>query len=122
LLAAIKDVMGDAATDEIIAAVAEAYGLLADVFIGREAQIYDGQQAKPGGWKGYRKLRVARKVRESDIVTSFYLAPTDGDPLPDYLPGQYITVRVDHPTTPTSPRNYSLSDRPGAGHFRISVK
>jgi nitric oxide dioxygenase len=122
LLAAIKDVMGDAATDEIIAAVAEAYGLLADVCIGREAQIYSEQQAKPGGWNGYRKLRVTRKVRESDIVTSFYLAPTDGDPLPDYLPGQYITVRIDHPTTPTSPRNYSLSDRPGAGHFRISVK
>lgn len=122
LLAAIKDVMGDAATDEIIAAVAEAYGVLAEVCIGREAQIYDEQLSKLGGWKGYRKLRVAKKVRESDIVTSFYLAPTDERPLPDYLPGQYITVRIDHPTTPTSPRNYSLSDRPGTGHFRISVK
>src|SRR5690606_7456486 len=65
---------------------------------------------------------VTRKVRESDIVTSFYLAPTDGEPLPDYLPGQYITVKLDHPVTPTSPRNYSLSDRPGTGYFRISVK
>src|SRR5690606_20459387 len=41
---------------------------------------------------------------------------------PDFLPGQYITVRAEHPTTPTSPRDYSLSDRPGVGHFRISVK
>jgi nitric oxide dioxygenase len=31
-------------------------------------------------------------------------------------------VKIEHPTTPTSPRNYSLSDRPGAGHYRISVK
>lgn len=122
LLDAIKDVMGDAATDEIIAAVAEAYGLLAEVCIGREAQIYDDQKAKPGGWNGYRKLVVDRKVAESDIVTSFYLKPVDDQPLPEYLPGQYITVKVDHPTTPTSPRNYSLSDRPGTGHFRISIK
>ncbi|MCA9027134.1 MAG: NO-inducible flavohemoprotein [Planctomycetaceae bacterium] len=122
LLDAIKDVMGDAATDEIIAAVTEAYGLLAHVCIDREAQIYAEQQAKPGGWNGYRKLVVDRKVPESEIVTSFYLKPTDGHPLPDYLPGQYITVRLDHPTTPTSPRNYSLSDRPGTGHYRISVK
>lgn len=122
LLAAIKDVMGDAATDEIIAAVADAYGVLADVCIGREAQIYDDQQSKPGGWNGYRQLVVDRKAVESDIVTSFYLKPDDGEPLPEYLPGQYITVKLDHPTTPTSPRNYSLSDRPGTGHFRISVK
>ena len=122
LLAAIKDVMGDAATDEIIEAVAEAYGLLADVCIGREAQIYDEQKARTGGWNGYRKMVVERKVPESEIVTSFYLKPEDGQHLPDYLPGQYITVKVEHPTTPTSPRNYSLSDRPGTGHFRISVK
>jgi len=122
LLAAIKDVMGDAATDEIIAAVAEAYGVLADVCINREAEIYNAQKSQPGGWNGYRKFVVDRKTAESEIVTSFYLKPADGQPLPDYLPGQYITVQIDHPETPTSPRNYSLSDRPGAGHFRISVK
>jgi nitric oxide dioxygenase len=42
--------------------------------------------------------------------------------LPSFAPGQYITVKVDHPTTPTSPRNYSLSDRPGLDYYRISVK
>ncbi len=122
LLAAIQDVMGEAANDEVVAAVAEAYQFLADIFIGREQQIYDQQRAALGGWNDYRPLTVERKEIESDVITSFYLRPADDRPLPDFLPGQYITVRAEHPTTPTSPRNYSLSDRPGVGHFRISVK
>ncbi|TWU22036.1 Flavohemoprotein [Novipirellula galeiformis] len=122
LLAAIKDVMGEGATDEIIDAVAEAYQFLADIFIAREGAIYDEQQSAPGGWNGYRTFIVDRKVPESDVVTSFYLRPEDQGPLPPFLPGQYITVHIDHPTTPTSPRNYSLSERPGVEHFRISVK
>lgn len=122
LLAAIKDVLGASATPEIIAAWAEAYGLLADIFTGREEQIYASQLAAPGGWNGYRRFTVQRKVAENPIITSFYLAPEDGGALAAFKPGQYITVKIDHPTTPTSPRNYSLSDRPGTGHYRISVK
>jgi nitric oxide dioxygenase len=122
LLAAIQDVMGDAATDEIIGAVAEAYGLLAEVCINREKEIYESQSSADGGWNGFRKFVVDKKVPESDIITSFYLRPQDEGPVPGFLPGQYITVRIDHPTTPTSPRNYSLSSMPGSGHFRISVK
>lgn len=122
LLVAIKDVLGDVVTDEIISAWAEAYGALANVFIQREAEIYREQAAVAGGWNGYRAFVVARKQPESDIITSFYLKPQDGGPLPSFKPGQYVTVRVDHPTTPTSPRNYSLSDRPGLDYFRISVK
>lgn len=122
LLAAIKDVMGEAVTEEVEAAVGEAYQFLADVCIEREREVYVAQQAVPGGWNGYRRLVVDAKVPESEIITSFYLKADDDRPLPDYLPGQYITLRVDHPTTPTSPRNYSLSDAPGQCFYRISVK
>ncbi|HNO78389.1 MAG TPA: NO-inducible flavohemoprotein [Phycisphaerae bacterium] len=122
LLDAIKDVLGDAATDEIIGAVAEAYGFLADIFIGREGKIYEEQRSMPGGWNGYRTFVVDRKVPENEVVTSFYLKPDDEEPLPPFKPGQYITVQFDHPNTPTSPRNYSLSDRTGEQHYRISVK
>lgn len=122
LLAAIKDVMGEAATPEIVAAVGESYEVLANVCIGREQAIYQQQESVEGGWNGYRNFVVDQKVAESDVITSFYLKPVDGGPLPKFLPGQYITVRVDHPTTPTSPRNYSLSDEPGKDYFRISVK
>jgi hemoglobin-like flavoprotein len=40
LLQAIKDVLGDKATPEIITAWGEAYQALADIFINREQQIY----------------------------------------------------------------------------------
>ena len=40
LLAAIKDVLGDAATPEVLQAWEEAYGALAEIFINREREIY----------------------------------------------------------------------------------
>lgn len=40
LLAAIKEVLGDAATEDIINAWAEAYGVIAKVFIDLEADLY----------------------------------------------------------------------------------
>ena len=43
LLEAIKNVLGDAATDEIINAWAEAYQFLADVLIAKEAEAYAAQ-------------------------------------------------------------------------------
>lgn len=122
LLASIKEVLGDAATDEIIAAWAEAYGFLADILQGREKQIYTSNAEKAGGWEGFRKLKVVGKVKESELITSFYLRNRDAADLPAYLPGQYITVRVPTTDGSTTMRNYSLSDKPGAGHFRISVK
>jgi nitric oxide dioxygenase len=122
LLAAIKEVMGEGATDEIIESVAEAYQFLATVCINREAEVYEQQKSVLGGWNGYRTFVVDSVQRESDEVNSFYLRPDDNEPLPSFRPGQYITVQIDHPVTPTSPRNYSLSDKPGTGYYRISVK
>ena len=122
LLAAVKDVLGETASAEVLAAWGEAYGFLAEVFIERESQIYREQAAMPGGWNGYRRFVVDRKRPESEFVTSFYLLPADENPLSAFKPGQYITVKIDHPTITATPRNYSLSDRPGVGYYRISVK
>lgn len=41
LLQAMKDVLGSAATDEVMAAWTEAYQALSEVFINRENQIYE---------------------------------------------------------------------------------
>lgn len=123
LLASIREVLGDAATDDIINAWAEAYGFLADILINREAQIYKDNAAAPNGWDGFKAFRVVKKEAESSIITSFYLAPANGDALPPFKPGQYITVRVPGPSGhATTMRNYSLSDKPGQDYFRISVK
>lgn len=122
LLASIREVLGEGATDDVINAWAEAYGFLADILIGREKQIYDENAKKPGGWEGFKPFRIIRKERESSNITSFYLVPADGSPLPAFKPGQYITVRTKAPSGSTTMRNYSLSDKPGKEHFRISVK
>lgn len=122
LLASIREVLGAGATDDIIAAWAEAYGFLADILIGREKQIYDENAQKPGGWVGFKPFRIVRKEKESSNITSFYLIAGDGSPLPAFKPGQYITVRAATPDGSTTMRNYSLSDKPGQEWFRISVK
>ncbi len=74
-------------------------------------------------WPGFRQMRVARIHKESDSVTSFVLAPIDGQPFPVCQAGQFIVLRllVD-PGKPPVLRSYSLSDLPAADHFRISVK
>ncbi len=122
LLASIREVLGEGATDAVIEAWGEAYGFLADILIGREKQIYEENAQKPGGWEGFKPFRVVRKEKESSNITSFYLASADGAPLPAFKPGQYITVRVAAPDGGTTMRNYSLSDKPGQEWLRISVK
>lgn len=122
LLESIREVLGEAATDDIINAWGEAYGFLADILIGRETQIYSEQEDAPGGWKHFKNFKVIRKIQESDVVTSFYLEPKDGSKPPTFKPGQYITVRMPSPCGHTTMRNYSLSDKPGQSYFRISVK
>ncbi|MCD0504339.1 NO-inducible flavohemoprotein [Bordetella petrii] len=123
LLASIREVLGDAATDDLIAAWAAAYTQLADLLIAEEARLYAESAGKAGGWTGWRAFRVARKQAESAEITSFYLVPADGGPVPDYLPGQYISLRVYVPELGLAqPRQYSLSGAPGQGQLRISVK
>lgn len=122
LLGSIREVLGAGATDEVIAAWGEAYGLLANILMGREKQIYHDQRSAPNGWEGFKRFRVARKAPESEVITSFYLVPADGSELPEFKPGQYVTVRLPSPCGHTTMRNYSLSDKPGRGWFRISVK
>lgn len=121
LLGSIREVLGEAATEEVVDAWAAAYGFLADILIGRESELYQTHRDHHG-WEGFKEFVVDGKVAESDRITSFYLKPVDGSPLQPHLPGQYLTVRVPGSDGFTTMRNYSLSARPGVGHYRISVK
>ena len=72
-------------------------------------------------WDGFRPMRVAGLVHETDLVTSVYLRPNAGHPLPTPLPGQYLTVRLVGAGDPPPVRSYSVSAPPTDG-YRISVK
>jgi nitric oxide dioxygenase len=122
LLGAIKDILGDAATNEILAAWGEAYWFLANILIGREKQIYDTTAAASGGWTGWRDFVVESKQRESDIITSFVLRPRDSGPVIRHRPGQYLTFWLEVPGHHPLKRNYSISSTPDDRTYRISVK
>ncbi|MBM09893.1 MAG: oxidoreductase [Magnetovibrio sp.] len=80
--------------------------------------------AQEPAWKGFRPFIVDRKVAESDIVTSFYLKPEDGDHLPPFRPGQFVNIKLDVPgqNTPIL-RSYTLSNSPANNdHYRLSIK
>jgi ferredoxin-NADP reductase/MOSC domain-containing protein YiiM len=73
-------------------------------------------------WIGLRTLNVVSSSMESADIRSFELAAADGSPLPDALPGQYLTVRIQPPGSRAVTRNYSLCGRSRTGRFRIGVK
>ena len=76
----------------------------------------------PPAWRGFRPLRVSRKVRESGSVISLVLEPMDGQPVAAALPGQFVVLRLGPASQPALMRSYSLSGEPSATHYRVSVK
>jgi ferredoxin-NADP reductase len=79
-------------------------------------------------WKGFRTFLVERKVAEdaAESVCSFYLQPEDGQTLPSYLPGQFLTFQLEIPKAEGGSehilRCYSLSDAPRQDGYRVSIK
>jgi nitric oxide dioxygenase len=122
LLAAIADVLGDAATDEIMAAWGEAYWSLAGILMGREQTLYTSAASANGGWSGWRDFVVADRSVESDVITSFLLRPVDGKPIAVHEPGQFLTFLIERSGEMSQRRNYSISAAPNGESYRISVK
>ncbi|KAL4943109.1 hypothetical protein BDV06DRAFT_190694 [Aspergillus oleicola] len=119
LLEAMGQVLGDALTPPLLDAWAAAYWQLANLMIGIEADLYKAAD----GWTDFRDFVVAKKVPESDVITSFYLEPVDGKPLASFIPGQYVSVQVPVPELNHAQcRQYSLSDSPNEKYYRISVR
>jgi uncharacterized protein len=81
-------------------------------------------------WAGTRAFRVSARAYEDAARSqcSFYLQPADGQALPDFRPGQFLTFVLQVPNSPgatehrTVTRCYSLSDAPSATHYRVSIK
>lgn len=73
-------------------------------------------------WDGYRPLRVRERVQEAPGVVSVVFEDPAGAPLPDFRPGQHLTLRVPVAEDAEEVRSYSLSDRPGRDSYRVTVK
>ncbi|PIF47035.1 nitric oxide dioxygenase [Chryseobacterium sp. 52] len=123
LISSIKEVLGDTATDDLIEAWTQAYNELAQIMISIEEGLYQSNLKKSGGWKGWRAFIIADIVEESSEVKSFYLKPKDQDLIGDYLPGQYLSVKLFVPELGHEQvRQYSLSSAFNPEYYRISVK
>jgi len=85
-------------------------------------------ESLPAAWAGLRDFKVIGKVVEDEAqqICSFYLASQDAQPLPHFLPGQFLTFRLAVPAadghTEAVTRCYSLSDAPRQDAYRVSIK
>lgn len=85
-------------------------------------------------WEGWREFRVVQRSLEDAARTqcSFYLQPIDGQPLPAFRPGQFLTFSLPLPLAGselngaaearTITRCYSLSDVSDPAHYRVTIK
>ena len=119
LLGAIKQVLGDAATPELIEAWAEAYGALANVLTEEEQKLYQSSGQKAGV---LMRMRITDVIKQGTKAISYRLVPADNDVVPEFKPGQYISVAVVLPSGQRQLRQYSLSDAPGKPYLQITVK
>lgn len=120
LLGAIGEVLGAAATPALLAAWDEAYWLLALELVAREARLYQA-----AGWDPShgRTMRVVERIQETSEVVSLRLAPLEGEGLPDFRPGQYVSVAFHIDALNIRQlRQYSLSGKQGDNTWRITVK
>jgi ferredoxin-NADP reductase/MOSC domain-containing protein YiiM len=77
----------------------------------------------PPAWTGLRPFRIAAAARESSSVRSFVLEPVDGEPLPDFLPGQFLALKLEPSDAPGALlRSYSLAAPADERRYRIGVK
>ncbi|PPK68330.1 globin domain-containing protein [Actinokineospora auranticolor] len=118
LLEAVVTVLG--VGPDVVAAWHEVYWLLACELIAAEARLYASAGVEPVSV--WRRWRVAKRQDEAVDTVSFTLVPDDGGPVPDFHPGQYVSVAVDLPDGHRQPRQYSLSQGPGRGCLRITVR
>lgn len=76
-------------------------------------------------WAGLRPFVVAGLRPRGRDVLEIALAPADGSGLPDYQPGQHVTVRATTPQGETLTRAYSLTGAArvaARGHYTVAVR
>ncbi|MFI6869829.1 globin domain-containing protein [Nocardia sp. NPDC050406] len=122
LFAAIVEVLGaDVVTAEVAAAWDRVYWLMATTLIDVEQGLYDRAGVEPGDV--FRQTRVVGRVDEPCGVATFVLESADPTrPLPDFRPGQYISVGARLPDGARQLRQYSLVNAPGTGRLAFAAR
>ena len=84
LIASIKEVLGEAATDELIRCLGCRLLCNSQTSLSKQRKaIYDKNAVAEGGWTGWRFFKVSEKSRQTDDVTSFKLVPIDHGKMPE---------------------------------------
>jgi nitric oxide dioxygenase len=120
LLAAVGEVLGEAVTPEVAGAWEEVYWLFAAQLIAEEARIYAAAEVDPAA--PLRPYKLIRRIEETADVVSFVLEPTDGEPVPETVPGQYVSVFVDLPDGRRQARQYTVSSTALGTRLQITVR
>lgn len=121
LFAAIVEVLGaDVVTADVAEAWTAVYWSMADMLIGRERELYEAAGTDPE--HVWMPVKVVDRVQQSPVTVAFGLAAVDGGKLPDFAPGQYISVAVQLPDGARQIRQYSLSHAGADDRWRISVR
>lgn len=120
LFAAIAEVLGEAATAEVVDAWTEVYWDMADALVRAENVLYDHFEVTPGDV--WRELVVISRVQESPTTISLELAREDGAPLPEAQPGQYLSLQVTLPDGAAQIRQYSLTKTSNRASWAVTIK
>ncbi|MET7769797.1 globin domain-containing protein [Nocardia sp. NPDC005366] len=122
LFAAIVAVLGaDVVTEPVAEAWDRVYWLMANALIDLEKELYVEAGVEPGAV--FRNVTVVSRVEDVPGVTVFTVESADSaTALPEFLPGQYISVGVRLPDGARQLRQYSLVDAPGNGRLAFAVK
>lgn len=121
LIGAIKEVLGEAANDDIIDAWTEAYDEIADVFIQLEKTMYEQEM-----WEGFAPFKITEKVEAATDIAAFTVVPANDDIDLSKLSlsaGQYITVKADpEDSDHLALRHYSLYSATGNKGIQFAVR
>src|SRR5699024_5888348 len=119
LFAAIGEVLGDAATPEVVDPWTAVYWDVADALIEAEKELYARHDVAPGD--AWRDLVVTRRRQESPNTVSLVLSRPDGGVLPQAQPGQYVSVQVQLPDGANQIRQYSLTKATGRTSWTVTI-
>lgn len=115
LFAAIAEDLGDAATDEVVAAWTEVYWLMADALVKIETGLY----AEQANDRVYAPWRLAsREAVGTDCVT-FRFVPADDTAVSVAKAGQFVSIRLPLADGLRQVRQYSLSDNVASTTERV---